>query len=158
MPQCKGGRGPLPPGDEAAKGQRTRWEHGHLQLIAHYYPRLFWQALAQRRLDLFAIALDLMIPPLLLLVMIGLGVSLIMTIVCGLIGIWLPAFVCYEVSAALISAVMMAWAKFARNDLSLKTLLRVPVYLLWKIPVYLKFVTEPQVEWVRSRRQMQRDK
>lgn len=103
---------------------------------------------------MFAIALDLMIPPLSLLVMIGLGVSLIMTLACGLTGIWLPAFVCYEGSTAMISAVMMAWAKFARNDLSLKTLLRVPVYLLWKIPVYLKFVTEPQVEWVRSRRQM----
>ena len=150
--------GPLPPGDEAAKGQRTRWEHGHLQLIARYCPRLFWQALAQRRLDLFAIALDLLIPPLSLLVIIWLGISLVVTLACGLMGFWLPAFVCYGAGAALISAVIMAWAKFAQNDLSLKTLMRAPTYILWKIPVYLKFVTKPQVEWVRTRRQAQHDK
>lgn len=150
--------GPLPPGDAAAKVQRTRWEHGHLQLITRYCPRLFWQALVQRRLDLFAIALDLLIPPLSLLVMIWLGISLAMTLACVLTGVWLPALICYGAGAALFSAVGLAWAKFAQNDLSLKTLMRVPTYILWKVPVYLKFVTKPQVEWVRTRRQVQRDK
>ncbi len=150
--------GPLPPSDDAAKTQRTRWEHGHLQLLMHYCPRLFSQAWAQGRLDLLAIALDLVIPPLSLLVMIWLGVSLAMTLASALSGAWLPAFICYGAGGALMSAVVLAWIRFAQNDLSLKTLLRVPVYILWKIPVYLKFVREPQVEWVRTRRQVQRDK
>jgi cellulose synthase/poly-beta-1,6-N-acetylglucosamine synthase-like glycosyltransferase len=150
--------GPLPPSDDAAKTQRTRWEHGHLQLITHYCPRLFSQALAQRRFDLLAIALDLIIPPLSLLVVIWLGMSVAMTLAAALTGAWLPAFICYGAGVALMSAVVLAWARFAQSDLTLKMLLSVPVYILWKIPVYLKFVREPQVEWVRTRRQMQRDK
>jgi cellulose synthase/poly-beta-1,6-N-acetylglucosamine synthase-like glycosyltransferase len=150
--------GPLPPSDDAAKTQRTRWEHGHLQLILHYCPKLFSQALAQGRLDLFAIALDLIIPPLSLLVTMWLAVSALMTLAAALSGAWLPAVICYGAGGALISAVVLAWAKFAQNDLSLQMLLRVPVYILWKIPVYLKFVRDPQVEWVRTRRQVQRDK
>lgn len=150
--------GPLPPSDEDAKTQRTRWEHGHLQLISHYGPRLFWQALAQGRLDLWAIALDLLIPPLSLLVTLWIGITLLITVASGLLGVWLPALVCYAAGAALAIAIISAWAEFAQADLALKTLLSVPAYVLWKIPMYLKFITEPQVEWVRTRRQVQRDK
>jgi len=150
--------GPLPPSDADAKTQRTRWEHGHLQLISHYCPRLFAQAVAQGRLDLWAIAIDLLIPPLSLLVTIWLGATLAMTLASGVSGFWLPALICYAAGLGLAIAVISAWAKFAQADLALKTLLSVPMYILWKIPVYLKFVTEPQVEWVRTRRQVQRDK
>jgi len=150
--------GPLPPSDSDAKTQRTRWEHGHLQLISHYGPRLFLQALAQGRLDLWAITLDLLIPPLSLLVTLWIGVTLLVTMLSGLLGTWLPALICYAAGSALAIAIIAAWARFAQSDLALKTLLSVPAYILWKIPVYLKFITEPQVEWVRTRRQVQRDK
>lgn len=150
--------GPLPPNDEAATTQRTRWEHGHLQLISRYCPQLFAQAAVQVRLDLLATALDLIIPPLSLLVMLWGATTFVMTLVSWLMGFWLPAWICYGAGVGLISAVVIAWARFAQSDLALTTLLRVPVYILWKIPVYLKFITEPQVEWVRTRRQVQRDK
>ena len=150
--------GPLPPSDADAKTQRTRWEHGHLQLISHYCPRLFSQAVMQGRLDLWAIAIDLLIPPLSLLVTIWLGVTLAMTLASGVSGFWLSAWICYGAGLGLALGVVSAWAKFAQADLELKTLLSVPMYILWKIPVYLKFITEPQVEWVRTRRQVQRDK
>lgn len=149
--------GPLPPNDEAATTQRTRWEHGHLQLISRYCPKLFSQAVVQMRPDLLATALDLIIPPLSLLVMLWGATTVVMTLVSWVMGFWLPAWICYGAGAALISAVMLAWTRFAQSDLSMTMLLRVPVYILWKIPVYLKFVTEPQVEWVRTRRQVQRD-
>ena len=87
--------GPLPPSDDAAKTQRTRWEHGHLQLITHYFPKLFGQAIAQGRLDLFAIALDLVIPPLSLLVILWLGMTALITFSSFLTGIWLPSLICY---------------------------------------------------------------
>lgn len=150
--------GQLPPSDADAKTQRTRWEHGHLQLISHYAPRLLFQAAAQGRLALWALAIDLLIPPLSLLVTIWLGVTLVVTLGSGLSGYWLPALICYAGGLGLAVAVVSAWAQFAQSDLALKTLLSVPMYILWKIPVYLKFITEPQVEWVRTRRQVQRDK
>lgn len=150
--------GPLPPNDEAAKTQRTRWEHGHLQLISRYCPQLVAKALTQGRFDLFATGLDLLIPPLSLLVALWAVISTLMTLASWLSGFWLPAWICYGAGFGLITAVVSAWARFAQSDLALKTLLSVPLYILWKIPVYLKFITEPQVEWVRTRRQVQRNK
>ena len=62
--------GLLPQQAQAAKSQRTRWEHGHLQTMLTQVPRLVREALRQKRLDLLVIALDLSVPPLSLLVMI----------------------------------------------------------------------------------------
>lgn len=146
--------GPLPPNDAAAKTQRTRWEHGHLQIILRYCPRLVWEAIAQRRLDLLALALDLSIPPLALLVMLWSAISIGITLAAAVSGGWLPALVCYGSGLAVAIAVLLAWARFARADISLRTLLSVPAYILWKIPLYLKFVRAPQTEWVRTNRKV----
>ncbi|MEL7352908.1 MAG: glycosyltransferase family 2 protein [Cyanobacteria bacterium P01_A01_bin.116] len=150
--------GPLPPNDAAAQIQRTRWEHGHLQLITRYCPQLFSQALQQGRLDLLAIALDLLIPPLSLLVVLWASISLVLTLVSGFSGFWLPAWICYGEGIALMVAIGSAWARFAQSDLAFKTLLSAPLYILWKVPVYLKFIREPQVEWVRTHRETRSDK
>src|SRR5437588_585480 len=58
----------LPAGRRAAAAQRTRWEHGSLLALLHYGPRLVFHSIRQRRLDLLALALDLSVPPLSLLV------------------------------------------------------------------------------------------
>lgn len=145
--------GPLPPNDVAAKTQRTRWEHGHLQIIFRYCPQLLWEAIVQRRLDLLALALDLAIPPLALLVTLWLVMSLGMTLLLAS-GVWLPAIICYESGFAIAIAVLLAWVKFARADISFRMLLGVPAYILWKIPLYLKFVSAPQTEWVRTNRKV----
>ena len=58
----------LPTNAGAAVSQRTRWEHGYLNTILHYVPRLVVQAF-KGRFDLFLVALDLAVPPLSLLVL-----------------------------------------------------------------------------------------
>ena len=60
-------RSPMPSSAKAALGQRTRWEHGHLQTLVTQVPRLFKAALRQRRLDLLSLAMELAVPPLSLL-------------------------------------------------------------------------------------------
>jgi hypothetical protein len=49
-------------------------------------------------------------------------------------------------------AVLTAWSRYARNVVSLTSLALVPVYVLWKIPLYAKFLVARQIDWVRSRR------
>ena len=144
--------GPLPPNDEAAETQRTRWEHGHLNIIGSYVPKLLGQALRQGRVELLALAFDLLIPPLSLLVMIWLCVSASITLVGLLTGFWWPAEICLVAGIALFVGVGIAWNNFARADLSLKVLLSAPLYVLWKVPLYLKALTKPQVDWVRTKR------
>jgi FtsH-binding integral membrane protein len=52
----------------------------------------------------------------------------------------------------LLAAIITAWAKFARQDLPLLQLLAVPLYILWKIPLYLTFLFKPQTNWIRTKR------
>ena len=50
------------------------------------------------------------------------------------------------------AAVLLAWVGYGRNILSFRNLAYAPFYALAKIPLYLKFMVNRQVEWVRSRR------
>jgi len=145
---------PIPPCDADAKTQRTRWEHGHLQMIARYCPQLVLAAVSQGRVDLLALALDLSVPPLALLLMLWLAVSSVLTIASVATGLWLSTLICYSGGLALLIAVFLAWVRFAQADISLKTLLSVPAYVLWKIPVYLKFIKSPETKWVRTNRKI----
>ncbi|MBF2076037.1 MAG: glycosyltransferase [Synechococcales cyanobacterium C42_A2020_086] len=144
--------GLLPQQEQAAKSQRTRWEHGHLRTMQTQIPLLIAAALQQRRLDLLAIALDLAIPPLSLLVMLWLG-TLGLTLLAGVLGLsWLPAVIA-AISGGLIGmAVVVSWLRFGHSTLPAQTLLAVPFYLLWKIPLYFKFLVKPQTQWVRTER------
>ncbi len=144
--------GVLPQQAHAAKSQRTRWEHGHLQTLLTQVPRLVAAAIQTRRLDLVAIALDLSVPPLSLLVLLWL-VAMILALIAGwLEGSLIPIFITILEGILILTAILLSWAKFARQDLPLRTLLSVPLYVLWKIPLYFAFLVKPQSKWVRTER------
>ncbi|ERT07914.1 glycosyl transferase 2 family protein [Lyngbya aestuarii BL J] len=151
---CPQGRvtGILPQQQQAATKQRTRWEHGHLQTILTQVPRLLKASLQQKRLDLLVMALDLFVPPLSLLVMLWLGITVISTIV-GILGLsWQPAIFNSITGGLMLVAIVAAWAKYGRERISGWTLLSVPVYILWKIPLYFGFLVKREKEWVRTER------
>ncbi|MEA5511642.1 glycosyltransferase family 2 protein [Crocosphaera sp. UHCC 0190] len=137
---------------DQAQSQRSRWEHGHLSLILSQTPRLLLASLKQRRLDLLALALELSVPPLSLLVMFwGLGMSIMVT--AGLLGIsWLPSILLGIGGICLITAIVTGWAKFGREEISGWALISIPFYLLWKIPLYVTFLVRPQSKWVKTER------
>lgn len=144
--------GRLPQQEQAAKSQRTRWEHGHLQTLLTQVPKLLKAAVLKRRFDLLALALDLCIPPLSLLVMIWV-VFMGGALLAGALGTsWMPSiFLAIEGQLIFIS-IASAWAKFGRDDFPVRTLLSVPFYILGKIPLYLAFLIQPQKKWVRTER------
>lgn len=144
--------GVLPQQNQAAKSQRTRWEHGHLQTLLKQVPRLLKESINQRRFDLFAIALDLCVPPLSLLVMlwvIALGGAMLAA---SLSATWIPAILLAIEGLLILISIVGAWAKFGRTDIPMLTLLAVPFYVLWKIPLYLAFLLRPQTKWIRTER------
>lgn len=51
-----------------ARSQKSRWEHGQLEMILVEVPRLFFAFINQKRLSLLILALDILIPPLSLLI------------------------------------------------------------------------------------------
>ncbi|NMG07238.1 glycosyltransferase family 2 protein [Brasilonema sp. UFV-L1] len=144
--------GCLPQHSQAAKTQKTRWEHGHLQIMQTYVPILLKQAISQKRFDLLVSVLDLCVPPLSLLVVIWLGLMAV-TLLFGVLGTsWLPAVVVATAGLCFLMAILTTWTKFARKDLPLRELLTVPFYILWKIPVYFKFLVKPENVWIRTER------
>jgi cellulose synthase/poly-beta-1,6-N-acetylglucosamine synthase-like glycosyltransferase len=145
--------GRLPSAESAATSQRTRWEHGHLQILRRYVPPILFASVRQLRLDLLAIALELAIPPLSLLVMLWMGVTVGVGILTG-VGLIapFPLMGCAIAGLFLLTSILSAWFKFGRDDLPVQTLLSVPLYILWKVPLYLNFFRKPQAQWVRTQR------
>lgn len=145
--------GLLPQQDQAAKNQRTRWEHGHLQTILTQVPKLLKAAVSQRRFQLLAIALDLSVPPLSLLILLWITATGMALLSAGLLGIsWLPFLLQVLSGVLIVVAILAAWVGFGRTELPVRALLAAPLYLLWKIPLYFAFLVRPQTEWVRTDR------
>lgn len=148
--------GYLPSQRVSAKRQRTRWEHGHLQTLKTQVPRLLKASIRQRRLDLLALALDLAVPPLALLVLLW-AVSFLLA-VAGLAvsGTILPLVISALAGVFLSVAVLLGWYRFGRSLVPLSAILAVPFYILWKIPLYITFLFRPQTRWVRTDREILR--
>ena len=138
----------FPPTAEATNTQRTRWEHGHLSMILTEAPSLFFEAIKTKNSQMLGLALDLIVPPLVALVLSSIAI-LIVSFVCS---IKLALVLSTILLLTLVSAVLLAWGVFGRNIISFKQLCYAPIYALVKIPIYIKFFLNRQVEWVRSKR------
>ena len=132
--------------------QRTRWEHGHLGVIASRGPRLLWRALMHGQPLLAAMVLDVCVPPLAalaLLLLLGLAGAVVL-LASG--GGALPLALALSALAMFGSSILLAWWRFGRHIISLKELLAVPAYVLAKLPIYVKLFIGRQTEWVRTKR------
>ncbi len=142
--------GILPQQEQAATSQRTRWEHGYLQTLLRQCPRLVKNALQQKRFDLLALAADISVVPLSLWVLIWLG-GLTLSLAGWALGASLTPVILLVIAGVCFKiAVVSAWAKFGRGEIPAKTLLAVPFYVLWKIPLYFAFLINRQSQWVRT--------
>lgn len=138
----------FPQGEQASTTQRARWEHGHLGMIMSEAPSLLFEALQARNLQMFGLACDLIVPPLAVLVLLCVAVFIFSLVCSAHLALLLSALLL----AALTIAVLLAWLFFGRQIISFKQLCYAPVYALVKIPLYIKFFFNRQVEWVRSKR------
>ncbi|TLP65273.1 MULTISPECIES: glycosyltransferase family 2 protein [Pseudomonas] len=142
----------FPSSDEGLTSQRTRWEHGHLGVVLADAPGLLLGALVRGNGRLLAMAIDLMVPPLALLALVQFGVLLLCWLAGLIFGVWGPAWLAAAALALLVVAVVVAWARFAREQIAFSVLLYAPFYAAKKIPLYVSFLVRRQVEWVRSKR------
>ena len=138
----------FPQAANAANTQRARWEHGHLGMILSEAPTLFIEAIKTKNLHMFGLACDLIVPPLAVLALMCLAIFVLSLISSSQFAILLSAVLLI----ALTIAVLLAWLFFGRQVISFKQLCFAPIYALVKIPLYVKFFFNRQVEWVRSKR------
>jgi glycosyltransferase involved in cell wall biosynthesis len=138
---------------EDAYSQRTRWEHGHLRMILTQVPRLLKAMVIQRRFDLLILACDMAIPPLSLFILLWVGFVFLNL---GLLSfsvanVWSFGFSLLA-GVPIILGVWLAWHRFGRTLLPSQNWKEIPSYLLWKAPIYLKFMTRPQTRWLKTER------
>ena len=143
----------LPSGDQAAQSQRRRWEHGHLATIKDHVPRLLTSFMRTGRAELLGMALDLLVPPLALLVMLVLAHVVVSALLYWLTGMGGPFWMSFAALLCVGGSVLLAWARFARKVLPLTALLAIPLYVLWKIPLYLTYALRGRHrKWERTDR------
>lgn len=143
----------FPLSNEGIQAQRTRWEHGHMGIIVGEVPSLLMTSLRRRSLPLFALALDLCIPPLALLVLLLIAEC---TVTAGLWWTFSVGLGALQIASATMVVlgltIVVAWLQFGRQIIGLKQLCGVPLYVLAKIPLYALFLIKRQASWVRSKR------
>ncbi|CAL60918.1 glycosyl transferase family 2 [Herminiimonas arsenicoxydans] len=142
----------FPVGEEAARLQRTRWEHGHMSMILHDGLPLLIQGLRRSDRMLIALALDMCVPPVALLTLLTFALFIVAAAAYFMFA-WIAPLILAACSlSGLMLAVLLAWRRFGRYVLSLKDLFSTVTYVFWKLPLYLKFFVSRQVEWVRAKR------
>ena len=135
-------------------GQRSRWEGGFLALARATAPGLVGRGLATLSPRTVFAGLDLLIPPLALLAMINMAALLAAVFLAAVGAIaWLPAQSLLGVGLVAASILLVAWWREGRAFLSPAALVRLPLYPLWKLPMYLKLARSgaPQ-QWQRTKR------
>jgi cellulose synthase/poly-beta-1,6-N-acetylglucosamine synthase-like glycosyltransferase len=138
---------------ESMRNQRNRWEHGHLSLIAKYVPLLVYRALERFDFRLLTIALDLAVPPLVLLTLllggsfaaVGLLVALGGTsVLLGMAAINFGIFVL---------AIAIAWIAYGRDVLPVRTWPLLFCFFREKISVYRTFFSRSRTRrWIKTGR------
>jgi len=142
----------FPVDSDTVTSQRTRWEHGHLGIILSEFPRLFLLGIFRLNPLLVAMALDLIVPPLSLLA--GLLILVLtVTVITTIFGFSIvPLLLSFSAFGLFTISVAVAWQKWGKGIVTFQELLSAPLYIMGKIPIYLRFFTRRQKEWVKTDR------
>lgn len=142
----------FPVSSSGATTQRARWEHGHIKMIVDTAPGLLLTALRERNSALFALTLDMCVPPVALLALLIVALFLVTGGVAIIMGsVW--AFDCASLLIFEFTVtIFICWIRYGRQIISFQELLIAPWYMLRKIPLYLAYFIRRQVEWIRTQR------
>jgi cellulose synthase/poly-beta-1,6-N-acetylglucosamine synthase-like glycosyltransferase len=137
---------------EGQNTQRTRWDSGHLNIIANRVPRLLLEAIKSRNNVLLMLALDAAVPPLAFLALLVAGYALV-AIILALAGGSLAVLQLAVAMCVMFStSVFLAWWRVGKDVVSLYELALAPAYVVSKLTIYGSALVGQKAQWVRSRR------
>ena len=142
-----------PASDRETLNQRRRWEGGYMTTAVQVAPRAFARSLGAGDVKGLFAALDLSVPPLALLVMLNCAALLLGIAAMALGGTSWLLVLQVTVGALAGLALALAWAREGRRFVSAGSLARLPLYLLWKLPLYAGLARRgAPKEWQRTGR------
>lgn len=136
----------------AEHSQKKRWEHGHLNMIYSAFPNMFLKAIVKRSKILLSMSLDLLIPPLALLAISTMILTIVTFVLSEIYGSNSVFILSLATLSMMIISIFIAWFKWGRETLSFTDLLLIPFYILGKVPLYISAVFNIQKKWVRTGR------
>ena len=141
---------PAPP--EVALVQRTRWEHGFMDTVRASALPLLWSGVRRGSRAELLLGAHLIVPPLALLLMMA-GAVFVVTALLALTGASVgPAVTMGALLIVALGVTFVAWLHGGRRWLSGAALSRAPLYVLWKLPIYLGFLRKRETVWRRTPR------
>ncbi|GAA0482218.1 glycosyltransferase family 2 protein [Parasphingorhabdus litoris] len=132
--------------------QRTRWEHGFLTTAKRDAIPLVISGLRRISRPEFFLGLHLLVPLLALLMATGIFMLLLLAGATYLGATPLPFLLLLGMFSLAILMTVIIWLMEGRRVLTFGALMRIPLYILWKIPVYLNFMRGSETRWIRTRR------
>jgi cellulose synthase/poly-beta-1,6-N-acetylglucosamine synthase-like glycosyltransferase len=143
----------FPTTPEGLQTQRARWEKGHINIIVAAWPRLMLSAIANRNLQLSALALDLAIPPLSLLGMLVVAVLAITALARCFGAPSASMFIALGGFLALVGSVFLAWLRYGRSILPPSSLISILPYIARKFGLYRSIMFSiSSSDWIRTDR------
>ena len=143
----------FPVSQAGSESQRERWEKGHLENIIDLVPGALARSLRDRNLGLAALAIDMAVPPLSLLVLVTALCAVLGGVACVL-GAPPAALAIPSLSALLVVlGTALAWRAVGRDVLPLRELLRLPLHAIRKLGFYHGIASgKASSSWIRTDR------
>jgi cellulose synthase/poly-beta-1,6-N-acetylglucosamine synthase-like glycosyltransferase len=139
--------------DSGTQIQRARWEGGFLATARDVAPRLIASGISQGRWAKIWMGAHLLVPPLTLLLLANVLLTMVTAAIALIGGVTLPLMISAGLFVCLIAAVAAAWAVEGRRHISAAKLICLPVYVAWKVALYVRILAGKRtVAWVRTER------
>ncbi len=141
----------FPDNSETSEGQKSRWVHGHMEMILLYVPKLIKEFIKKRDVNLLLIGLDLLVPPLILLLVINvfaLFISLVVSFFNGS-SIYLVSLISVFM---MLTSIFIAWLQEGKDILSAKELFYGGLAIIKKLSLYAQFLTNKRKDWNKTSR------
>jgi cellulose synthase/poly-beta-1,6-N-acetylglucosamine synthase-like glycosyltransferase len=141
----------FPDSEEVSEGQKSRWIHGHLEMISLYVPQLLKNFILKRDFNLLLLCFELLVPPLVFMLLINVALLFVTLLVSLFAGVSL--YILPMLSVCLMGlTIVIAWLLGGRNIISIDELLKGLISRLKSSSVYLKFFTGRRKDWNKTSR------
>ena len=140
--------------EEGTLTQRRRWEGGFLATSLRQAPKLILKSVVKGDVRGVLAGLDLLVPPLALFALLNVAALAIASLLSLALKLdWWPVHLQLGLLVVALLAVFAVWLREGRQFISLGVLARLPLYAMWKLPMYLGLAKRGAPgDWLRTGR------
>ena len=146
----------FPEADDASVTQRARWEHGSLAVMATRAAPALWRGVTRADVKLIALALDAMIPPIIVFAA-ALFASVLLSALSAIIIGPGPLVAVLAAAALFALAIIVGWLRFGRDALPANELWALAPFILQKLKIYGDRGRQSSKTWTRTKRDGERE-